>query len=305
MPNESDGAAAGELALHPATLPILAAGRTAITKRARAETRLERLDGRRSRTSESSEWILDWEVSTRWGEFARDWLFLSKWHDGAPRVSEEGLPAAVRILSVFCKEVECCDVRVAAKPAQGRIGVALDGQPLYASIREQFVDGERRAFPHGAVTAKTGSGRLVLIIEGAGASDLEIRDDGHGSIVDKIQRGIVERLRQRRAASEDWTRHREAGRAEQARVRAAEEEERRRQQTAREEAAAEHQRRDALADEAVRWDRAQLVRAYAEHVATKAGPDPSPELQKWIDWARRVVDDLEPPMPAAPVKDPN
>lgn len=168
---------------------------------------------------------------------------------------------------------------------------------------EHDLDGPYR-FGHSRFDVKrVPSGRLVLEIEWpAGYWSLGCRHtwrdtEKHtlGGCLNRIVAGLVQTAARVKVEQEKQQRREQEGRAEEARR----QEEARRRAEARARVEAERARVAELRQQAKDWRESQELRAYVEaarqkHLADRGSIEPESDFGRWLEWATRQADRLDP-----------
>ncbi|HSD37046.1 MAG TPA: hypothetical protein VLC92_06035 [Rhodocyclaceae bacterium] len=210
----------------------------------------------------------------------------------AARVSEESCSRALRILNTICIEAERRGFVASMNAEEGRLELKMHEEHASLRISEKVLktpNPDPTAFFYQTIRTATG---ILSLYMGNGYTEKQFVDKPSSPLEAQLNtmfKSIARRIHLEQIATEE--RRQEAIRRKEQEARWAEEQRQRKEAAAR--AAEEKRKQDALINDAINWQRAQLVRSYVEHILQTPSAPPENKTD-WAAWAMDVAAQLDP-----------
>jgi len=210
----------------------------------------------------------------------------------AVRVSEDSCSRALRILNTICFEAERRGFVVSMNSKAGRLELKMHDEHASLRMAEKVLktpNPDPTAFFNRTIRTATG---ILSLYMGNGYTEKQFVDKPDTPLeaqLNRVFKSIAQRIHLEQIRTEE--RRQEAIRRKEWQARQEEEQRRREEAAAR--AAEEKRKQDALINDAINWQRAQLVRAYVEHILQTPSAPPE-DKANWAAWAMAVAAQLDP-----------
>lgn len=208
------------------------------------------------------------------------------------RVSEDSCSRALRILNTICFEAERRGFVASLNSEAGRLELKMHDECASLRMSEKVL---KTPSPDPAAffsrPTRTATGILSLYMSN-GYTEKQFVDKPDTPLetqLNRVFKSIAQRIHLEQIRTEE--RRLEAIRRKEREDHWAEEQRLREEAAAR--AAEEKRKQDALINDAINWQRAQLVRAYVEHILQTPSAPPE-DKTNWAAWAMAVAAQLDP-----------